>query len=182
MKIKDAFLSGLFSFLYIIASIIICMVVEAMLLFFIDKIIYVPYPVQTIIRVIIYTVGGAVLLGFLAYHEGYREAACAPVEVILGVIFAAVPHLLLSLLFHFQGFIAGGVRFVAGLCYYGWDITHELVAETPLRLFLSFFARYTLLYAAVLTVFKYMGAKRRLIDRAELKKAEVEPAIAEGRD
>lgn len=168
MKIKNAILSGLVTFLYVIVSILVSMVVEMMILSILGKILIVPYPVQTIIRILIYTVGGSALLGFLSYHEGYREAFCAPAEIVVGTVLAAIPHVLLSLLFHFQGFIAGGVRFTAGLIYYGKDVTHDLIAKVPVWLFLVIFLLYTVLYAAVMAICKYLGARRRVIDRAEL--------------
>lgn len=170
MKIKHPALSGLFIFCHIFASVLICMVVESMLLVAIDKFIYISYPVQTVIRIVIYTAGTLGLLTFLSYHEGYREAAFSPADTIGGTLLAAIIQLLLSLLFHFQGFIAGGVRFTAGLIYHSRDITHELLAETPTYVFLAIFALYTVVYAAALTVGKYLGARKRLTDRAELTK------------
>ncbi len=181
MKIKHTLVSGLLTFFYTMASILVCLVVEALLLYILDRIILISYPVQTIIRMVIYTVGAAALIGFLGYHEAYREADASTSESVLGSLLAAVPHLLLSLLFHFQGFIAGGVRFTAGLVYHGWAVSHERVATTPIGVFLVVFLLYTVLYAATLAVCKYFGAKQRLIDRAELHKVEM-PADAAADD
>ncbi len=178
MRIKHAAVSGLVIFCYIMASIILCMITEALLLYIIDRIILVPYPVQTIIRIVIYTVGGIALIGFLGYHEGYREATCSLSETFIGTFLSAVVHLILSLLFHFQGFISGGVRFVASLIYHGWDITHELTAQTPTWFFIVCFGFYMILYATTLALCKQAGSTKRLADRDELlrQKNEVPPA------
>ena len=86
---------------------------------------------------------------------------------------ASVIHLLFSMLFHFQGFVSGGVRFTAGLIFNGWGVTEEtLVNDTPYRVFLAVFAAYAVLYVATLTLSKYLGAQHRIIDRAELRKGE----------
>ena len=93
-------------------------------------------------------------------------------DSILGVAFSAILYLLLGLLFHFQAFIAGGVRFAAGLLYYGGAVTHEGITLIPTGLFLGVFLGYTALYAAVLTCCRFYGAQKRIIDRAELRKNE----------
>ena len=65
------------------------------------------------------------------------------------------------------------MRYTAGLVFNGWDVTHEsLVNDTPYWGFLVVFAAYAALYVATLTVAKYLGAQKRIIDRAELRKGE----------
>jgi hypothetical protein len=79
------------------------------------------------------------------------------------------------MLFKFQAFVSGAVRFTAGLIYNGWDVTYDsLINETPYHMFLLVFAGYGLLYTAVLTVSKYLGAQKRVMDRAELRIGEDE--------
>jgi hypothetical protein len=100
---------------------------------------------------------------------------------LLSGILALVPHLLFSMLFHFQGFVSGGVRFAAGLLYNGWDVTYDsLVNETPYLLFLAAFGIYGALYVAALTVSKFLGAQKRIMDRAELRMGEKPDGGQEG--
>ena len=114
-------------------------------------------------------------MGVVGYYEGYREAYCSVGESLTGSLLAAVPHLLLAMLFRFQGFISGAVRFTAGLLHNGQKITYDtLVNETPYWLFLLIFAVYAVLYAATFTITKYLGAQKRVVDRADLRRGESE--------
>ena len=82
------------------------------------------------------------------------------------------------MLFKFQAFVSGAVRFAAGLSYNGMGINEDnLVNTTPYGLFLLFFALYGAAYIAALTIAKYLGAARRVIDRAALRHGEDESSI-----
>ena len=173
MKLKNAALNLLVYFLYIFGSCVLVMLAEALLISVVEKFVFVPYPVLTIIRIVIYTAGVPAILGVLGYFEGYREADCSPGDTVVGGILASILHLIFAMLFKFEGFVSGAVRFTAGLLHNGWAITYEtLINETPYSLFLLVFAAYSLLYIGVLTVTKYFGAQKRIIDRAELRKNE----------
>lgn len=151
------------------------MLVEAMFIFLLDHIVLIPYPALTIIRIVIYSLGVPALLGFLGYYEGYREVDFSLSETIIAFVPAVIPHLLLAMLFKFQGFISGAVRFTAGYIHNGQAITQvTLVEKTPYSLFLLVFLAYAVLYGIVLTLCKYFGAKKRVIDRAELRKNETD--------
>ena len=92
--------------------------------------------------------------------------------MVSGVL-ASILHLIFAMLFKFQGFVSGAVRFTAGLLHNGWEITYDsLINQTPYGLFLLVFAAYSLLYIGVLTITKYLGAQKRVIDRADLRKNE----------
>ena len=174
MKIKNAALNLLVYFLYFFGSCVLVMLAEALLLKVMDKFVLLPYPVVTILRIVIYTAGVPALLSAAGYFEGYREAECPLGDTILGGVLAAILHLIFAMLFMFEGVVAGAVRFTAGLIHNGWTITAEsLVEKTPYSLFLLVFAVYSMLYIAVLTIAKYFGAQKRVIDRAELRRNEV---------
>ncbi len=173
MKIKNAALNSLLYALYMIGSCFIVMLVEALLVFLINKFVAIPYPVLTILRAVVYTGGVLAILALLGYTEGYRESAPAVAETVISGIVAMVLQFLFALLFHFQAFVAGGVRFVAGLIAHGMSITGDaLTKETSYGYFILMFAVYGLMYIAVLTVSRSLGAQRRIIDRAELRRGE----------
>ena len=173
MKIKNIALNLLIYFLYLFGSCIMVMLVEALLVSVIEKFVALPYPVLTVIRIVIYTAGVTTLLEVLGYFEGYREGGCPVGETLAGGLSASVLHLIFAMLFKFQGFVSGAVRFTAGLLHNGWDITYDsLINETPYSLFLLTFLVYSLIYVGVLTVAKYFGAQKRVIDRADLRKNE----------
>ena len=175
MKIKSTATDALFAFLYLIGACLITMLAEALVSYIINHVVVLSYPTLTVIRIAIYSIGVTALMGVVGYYEGYREAYCSVGESLAGVLLAAVPHILLAMLFRFQGFISGSVRFTAGLIHNGWDVTYDkLVNETPYSLFLLVFAAYAVLYAATFTVAKYLGAQKRVIDRADLRRGESE--------
>ena len=173
MKIKSAALTALFSLFYLVGACLITMLAEALISYIINHVVVLPYAALTVIRIVIYSIGVTALMGVIGYYEGYREAYCSVGESLTGMLLAAIPHLLLAMLFRFQGFISGAVRFTAGLLHNGWGITYDrLINETPYGLFLLIFAAYAVLYAATFTVAKYLGAQRRVIDRANLRRGE----------
>ena len=172
MKIKNTALNLIIYFLYFFGSCILVMLAEALLVSVVEKFVALPYPVLTIIRIVIYTAGIPAILGVLGYFEGYREADSGIGETVVGGILAAVLHLIFAMLFKFEGFVSGAVRFTAGLLWNGWKITAENLIQTPYSLFLLTFTAYSLIYIAVLTISKYFGAQKRIIDRAELRKGE----------
>ena len=175
MKIKSAATDALFALLYLIGACLITMLAEALLSYIINHIVVLSYAALTVIRIVVYSIGVTALMGVVGYYEGYREAYCSVGESLSGSLLAAVPHLLLAMLFRFQGFISGAGRFTAGLLHNGQKNTYDtLVNETPYWLFLLIFAVYAVLYAATFTITKYLGAQKRVVDRADLRRGESE--------
>ena len=65
------------------------------------------------------------------------------------------------------------MRFTAGLVFNGWGVTYDsLINDTPYWGFLVTYAAYAVLYVAVFTLAKYLGAQKRIMDRAELRRGE----------
>ena len=82
-------------------------------------------------------------------------------------------HTIFAMLFKFQAFVSGAVRFTAGMIHNGWGITYDsLINDTPYWGFLVTYAAYAVLYVAVFTLAKYLGAQKRIMDRAELRRGE----------
>ena len=170
---KNIGINTLFYFLYIFASCVIVMLIEALFTNVLEKFVALPYPVLTVIRIVIYTVGVPVILAVVGRSEGYREGGCSVWATAASGVLAMLPHILFAMLFKFQAFVSGAVRFTAGLIYNGWAVTYDsLINETPYHLFLIVFAAYGVLYAVVWTISKYLGAQKRIMDRAELRMGE----------
>lgn len=173
MKIRNVVLNLPIYFLYTFGSCILIMLAESLLVSVIEKFVALPYPILTIIRIVIYTTGVPAILAVLGYFEGYREGVCPIGDTVVGGILASVLHLLFAMLFKFQGFVSGGVRFTAGLLHNGMNVTYDsLINETPYGMFLFVFVVYAVVYITVLTITKYFGAQKRVIDRADLRKNE----------
>ncbi|MBQ4113428.1 MAG: hypothetical protein IJD38_11580 [Clostridia bacterium] len=176
MKKTNLALNALLYFFYFVGSCITVMLAEALLIYIIEKFVGLPYPVLTVIRIVIYTAGVTALLVCLGHAEGYREAVCPVGETIASGVLASLAHLIFAMLFKFQGFISGGVRFTAGLIHNGWSVTYEsLINETPYLLFVAVCLVYSALYVAALTLAKRFGAAKRVMDRAELRRDEQNP-------
>ena len=172
-KFQNMAVNSLLYLVYMFVGCVAVMAVEALLVYIISRFVIIPYPVLTVIRLVVYTAGVPAVMVGIGYAEGYRESVPAVGETVVGGILAMALHLLLALLFGFQAFVAGGVRFAAGLIRHGWDITDEaLVTDTPMGLYLLMFAIYGALYVTALTVSRYFGAQHRIISRAELRRGE----------
>lgn len=166
-------LNTLFYFLYMFGSCFIVMLIEALFVSVVEKFVELPYPVLTVIRIVIYTAGVPAILAVAGRGEGYREGQCSVGATVASGVLAMIPHLLFSMLFHFQGFVSGGVRFAAGLLYNGWDVTYDsLINETSYSTFLLMFFVYGGIYVATLTIAKYLGAQKRIMDRAGMRMSE----------
>ena len=177
-KFLHILLNALIYAVYFIGSCVVVMLAESMVMFLVDKFVVLPYSVLTVIRIVIYSLGVPALVGFLGYREGYREASAAPLSTILSAVLATlIPHLLFAMLFHYQGFVSGAVRFTAGLLHNGMSITYDsLINETPYILFVLVFLGYGLVYSGVLTVCRYLGAGKRRIDRLGMGIADTDAA------
>ena len=177
MRIKNIGLNLLVYFFYIFGSCILVMLGEALLITVLEKFVVLSYPVLTVIRIAVYTPGVIAILAVLGHAEGYREAECPIGETIVSGLLAIVLHLIFAMLFKFQAFVSGAVRFTAGLIHNGFDVTYDsLINETPYGLFLLVFLGYGLVYVGVITVSKYFGAQKRIIDRADLRRDETHEA------
>ena len=180
MKLRNAALNLLVYFLYFFGSCVLVMLAEALIMKVIGNIVLLPYPVVTILRIVIYTAGVPAILAAAGYFEGYREASCPLGDTIVGGLLAALLHLIFAMLFKFQGFVSGAVRFTAGLIHNGWDITYDsLIFFTPYSLFLLVFVAYGAVYVAALCIAKFFGAQKRIMDRADLRRDEVSDEAAE---
>ena len=173
MKIQNTAINSLLYLLYMFGGCIAVMVVESLLVYIVSRFVIIPYPALTILRLVIYTLGVPAVLAGIGYVEGYREGVPATKETVVGGVLAMVLHVLFALLFSFQAFVTGGVRFAAGLLRHGMDLTDELLnTETPTGLFLLMFALYGAIYVTALCVSRYLGAQNRIISRAALRRGE----------
>ena len=173
MKIKNIALNLLVYFFYTFGACILVMLAEALLVSVLEKFVAIPYSVLTVIRIAVYTPGVIAILAVLGYSEGYREAECPVGETVVSGLLATVLHLIFGMLFKFQAFVSGAVRFTAGLLHNGFDITYEsMINQTPYGTFLLVFLVYSILYVTTLTIAKYLGCQKRVIDRADLRRDE----------
>ena len=127
-RVRRVLLNAAIYFVYFFLSCVLVMLIEALFLKLLDRFVLLSYLAQTVIRLVIYSLGVPALVGLAAYAEGYREADAHPGETFVsGLLAVLIPHLLLALLFHFRQFCAGAVPFLAGLLRDGADVTADSI-------------------------------------------------------
>ena len=168
-RITDILIDAAFYAFYMLFSCITCMFAELLIVKVLTLCVAIDYYTLSIIRAAIYMIGVSAILAIVAYRGGYKTAYYSiPVTLISGFI-ACVLHLLFALLFRFEAFCSGGVRFITGLTKFGSRLSESSdIAKLPLiDFFVAFFACGAI-YVVIMTVFQVIGAKTRLIDREEL--------------
>ena len=164
-RVRRVLLNAAIYFAYFFLSCVLVMLIEALFLKLLDRFVLLSYLAQTVIRLVIYSLGVPALVGFAAYAEGYREADAHPGEtVVSGLLAVLIPHL-----FHFRQFCAGAVPFLAGLLRDGADVTADSIVFNDIGtvgLFLAVFLGYGLLNTGVLTLLRQCGVSRRHAERA----------------
>ncbi len=169
MKKSDILVNTLVYAFYMFIACVVIMLAEILTVKVVNLFIVTEYYELTVLRAVVYTVGVNAVLGAIAYKEGYRMARYPIVETIISGLLASLLHALVSLIFHFQAFCAGGVRFVTALLHYGKDLTvNTLMDELGALDFLPVFALNSLVYIAIMITLGKLGEYKRLADREEI--------------
>ena len=168
MKKSDVLVGGIVYAFYMFFSCLVIMCAEILIIKVVNLFVVTEYFAMTVIRAVTYVIGVNAVLGIIAYKEGYRAARYPIAETALSGILATVIHLIFCMLFSFQAFCAGGVRFIAVLLRFG----DELVVNTQMDTlgildFLPVFAINSLVYIIVMILCGKLGENKRLIDRDE---------------
>ena len=175
MKKSDVIIDALFYAVYMLGSCIVSCIAVAAVEFFIAKVICVYFPMDyftlCIIRATIYTLGVNAILAIVSHRGGYKAAQCSIVGTAISCILAVVAHFMFCLLFRFNAFCAGGVKFIAALTMFGSNLNNaSFIGEIALLDYIPYFFLNALIYCVVIVVFKKLGATKRLRDRAEMTK------------
>ena len=169
MKIIDSFVNSLLYVAYMIGACASSAIIDILALKVLNEFVIVSLFVQTIIRVVIYAIAPLVVLGIVSYKEGYREARFKALESIISCVFAIFGTFIVSLLFHFDRFVAGGVKYISALIAYGDKLYDAVqIANIGYRYAIPVFVALFVIYSLVITIGKKLGADKRICDRAEL--------------
>ncbi len=151
-RFADIAIDSLLYLCYTVASCVTASVLNYVVLFALDKFIEVAYFPRIIISACVYSVVIAVLLGFLGFKTGYREASASVGDSFLSYIPVLIVHMLLCLLFRFNGFIAGPVKFIYGIIRFGGSLTDaEQLASLSAVVYIPVFLIFSVVCAAILT-------------------------------
>ncbi len=169
MKVIDALINSFVYAAYVIGACICGAAVDILALKILNEFLVIDLFAQTLIRIVIYLIVPTAVVSIVAYKEGYKEARWHMGETALSCAFAAVGAFLLALLFRFDRFVAGGVKYISSIIAYGDKLyDSEQIANVGYRYAIPVFVRLFLLYSTAIVIFKRLGADKRKIDRAEL--------------
>lgn len=174
MKIVDSFVNSLIYIAYIIGACLCAAAVDLLTLKILNEFLVISLYAQTIIRVVIYTIAPIAVIAVVSFKEGYREARFSLGEVSVSCVFASVGMFLVALLFRFNRFLVGGVKYISSLIAYGQNLSDaDQITNVGYRYAIPVFFGLFVVYSVVLAIFKKLGADKRLLDRAELTETQV---------
>ncbi|MGM9644741.1 MAG: hypothetical protein ACI3X1_06615 [Eubacteriales bacterium] len=169
MKKGDILFGTALRSVYMLGSCIVIMFAEMLAIKIIDLFVGLSPLSLCIVRALIYTVGVNALLAIVSYKEGYRSASFSAVGTLISGALASLLHFLVSLLFSFEAFCSGGVKFITALVKFGASLNSESFSGSLSRFdCIPFFFANALVYIAVMIIFGRLGARNRLRDREEL--------------
>ena len=168
-RITDILIDAAFYAFYMLFSCITCMFAELLIVKVLTLCIAIDYFTLSIIRTAIYMIGVSAILAVVAYRGGYKTAFYSIPGTLISGFIACFIHLLFALLFRFEAFCSGGVRFITGLTKFGSNLSESAdIAKLPLIDFFGAFFACGVIYVVIMTVFQVLGAKSRFTDREEL--------------
>ena len=169
MKKVDILVSSLVYAVYMIISCLVIMCAEILAIKIINLFVVTQYFELCVIRAVIYTLGVNALLAIISYREGYRAASFSIVGTAISGAIATLIHFVFALLFSFEAFCAGGVRFITALVRFGSSLNSNTFMGTLTRVdFIPFFFINSLVYVALMISFGKLGQYKRLADREDL--------------
>lgn len=172
MKIIDSFVNSLIYFAYIVGACLCAAAIDLLSLKILNEFLVISLYAQTVIRIVIYAIAPVAVIAIVSFKEGYREARSNLSENVISCALASVGTFLISLLFKFDRFVAGGVKYIASLIAYGNRISDaEQIANVRYRYAIPVFIGLFVVYSVVICVFKRLGADKRIKDRTELTEA-----------
>ena len=169
MRKSEVFLNSIVYAVYFLAACLCGVGVDFLVLKVLDSLIVVTPFVACVLKAIIYFVVTSAVVFVLAYKEGYREASFIFGETCISLVFAVIIQFLFALLFVFNQFFAGGVKFFSALLVYGRGIeAMTQIAEIRYRVFMPVFFVLAIFTCAILILAKKLGCDSRLESRKEL--------------
>ena len=169
MRKSEIFLNSIVYAVYFLAACLCGVGVDFLVLKVLDSIIVVTPYLACILKAIIYFVVTTAVVFMFAFKEGYREANFIFGETCISLIFAVIIQFLFALLFAFNQFFAGGVKFFSALFVYGNEITDMTqIFDIRYRVFMPVFFALAILLCITVVLSKKLGCNSRLVSRKEL--------------
>lgn len=177
MKKADVLVNTLVYAFYMFISCVVIMLAEILTVKVANLFVVTEYYELTVLRAVVYTIGVNAVLGVIAYKEGYRAARYPVLETLVSGVLASILHALVALLFHFEAFCAGGVKFITALLHFGKGLTvNTLMDELGALDFLPVFLVNSLVYVGIMILCGKLGEYKRLSDREDLTESKKDTA------
>jgi len=169
MKKQGIFIDALLYALFMFISSLVTLCAEMLITKVINNLFVMTPFSLCVIRAVIYSVGVIAIIGIMGFMDGYKTAECSvPSSLISGAI-AVMIHFFFSLLFSFDAFCSGAVKFVSALIKFGSNLGYNDFKSGVEQIdCIAVFFVYGLVYIVVMIVTKHIGMKKRLSDRREL--------------
>ena len=169
MKNKDLPILAFLNFLYLLVACVAAQLFTKLVIRFAVLFVELDFAAASAIRLVVLLAVSLGLFAFLGYKDGYRAASFRKEEAIPAVGLAALVHLLLCAIFRFSPWLAGPTRHIAGFLSLGaaYNAT-ERIEEIPFAALLLVALLMAAIWSGAFLLASYLGARKRLADRAEL--------------
>ena len=169
MKNKDIPILAFLNFLYLLVACVAAQLFAKLIIRFAVLFVELDFAAASVVRLIVLLAVSLGLFAFLGYKDGYRAAGFQKEEAIPAVGLAALAHLLLCAVFRFSPWLAGPTRHMAGFLSLGaaYNAT-ERIEEIPFGALLLVALLMAAIWSGAFLLASYLGARKRLADRAEL--------------
>ncbi len=169
MKKLEILIDGALYALYMLFSCLVSMLAEMFIVRVITLFVGMDYFTLCLLRALIYTVLVNGILAIAAYRDGYKTTLWRPVHTGISGAVALVLHFVFCLLFSFEAFCAGSVKFITALVKFGPALSLESFQGSLDRFdCIGIFFLNGLVYIAVIILAKRLGISRRLADREDM--------------
>ena len=128
------------------------------------------YFATSILRVVVGFLTGGAVIALVIGREAYKSLEIHPIRTTLALLLAGIFHLGFCLILMFYPFIAGGVRYLAGLLCMGSGFdSADCIPDIFLWAYLAAFFIYLMFQIGCALLGALIGKRMRLKIRASLK-------------
>jgi len=166
---KQTLINALIYLVCMVSACILNLAVSWMMVKIVDSFVELGYFRTAIVRIVSGIVTGGVVLGAVVFRDSYKSICFSPKPLTVSLLLAGLGHLLLCLVLMFHPFIAGGVRYLAGILRMGGDFASDgqldriYLWDYLLGFLIDFAVR-----VAVALLCGYLGKKKRLDNRKNI--------------
>lgn len=161
------------SLIYSICMVVACLLnlaVSALILKIVSAFVVMDYFSASVLRVVVGFFTGGTVIGAVIYRESYRSLQFPVGITVLSMLLAGAAHLILCLLLMFYPFIAGGVRYLAGILCMGTGFdSAAMIEDIYLWAYVLAFFLYLVFEICVSLIGGFLGKRMRLKNRESIK-------------